>query len=78
MTNRPEPYSSPSSAKAPLISNPDGAADHRAITKGVRNVTKVTQGSDAGTAKSNRKKINAGKRAKKIKVSAASPGKKGR
>jgi len=56
MTNRPEPISSPSSAKAPLISNPDGASDHRAITKGVSNITKVTQGKDSGKSKGGRKK----------------------
>lgn len=44
MSNRPEPYSSPSAAKAPLISNVDTGSDHRAFTKGVNSVTRVELG----------------------------------
>lgn len=42
--SRPEPYSSPGSARAPLVSPPEGAHDHRAVTKGVASVTRKTLG----------------------------------
>ncbi|HYT44969.1 MAG TPA: hypothetical protein VEP90_21760 [Methylomirabilota bacterium] len=42
--SRPEPYSSPSSARAPMVSPPEGAHDHRAFTKGVSKVTRQNIG----------------------------------
>lgn len=72
MSNRPEPDSSPGSAKAPLVSNPDGPHDHRGFTKGVNSVTRTTVGKDAGTAKSPRKKVER----KKVKRIGATKGKK--
>jgi hypothetical protein len=54
--NRPEPVSSPMSANAPLVSNADGPSDHRAFTKGVNDVTRVTVGKTAAS-NSGKKKV---------------------